>query len=85
MAASTDFPTRDIHLETQSYAAQYIRQRLAENWQPRGFNRFPNTKALLDEMPVLGGPFDLHGAGTNPQRYQPVPPCMENLDCHCGE
>ena len=74
-----------LHLSETSYAAQYQRQRLSEGWQPRGFERYPYQKALLDGMPVLGGPHDLLGAGTNPKRYQPVPPCIDTLDCHCGE
>lgn len=47
---------------------QYRRQRKDDAWRPRGFERYQYQSALLNEMPVLGGPDDRYGA--NPDRYR---------------
>jgi hypothetical protein len=56
-----------ISLPTCSLSTQYIRQRCSSRY-PQGFERYVASKALLDDMPVLGGADDQYGA--NPDRYR---------------
>lgn len=63
------------------YHAQYRRQRISADWQPRGYERYRYQKALQDQMPVLGGASD--GLLSSPERYTPVSECNETLDCTC--
>jgi hypothetical protein len=49
---------------------QFIRQRISDNWQPNGFDRYRYQKGLLDAMNRLGSPCDLYGC--NPDRYKSV-------------
>lgn len=69
-------------LHETSYAEQYRRQRISDGWTPRGFKRYGYQAALLEGMPVLGGPND--NLGYNPERYHPTTNCAETLDCQCG-
>lgn len=63
-----DLPVTGVH-------EQYRRQRISDDWEPNGFQRFAYNQRLLRAMPVLGGPDDNFGA--NPDRYTPVSPTME--------
>jgi hypothetical protein len=69
-------------LPTASYAEQYRRQRISDDWEPKGFERYKYQRALLHEMPVLGGASD--GLLAAPERYREATSCQDTLDCHCG-
>lgn len=70
-------------LKVTTPGQQFTRQRISNNWTPHGFERWQYMNALLKEMPVVGGPDD--SFMDPPARYRPASPCMETLDCHCGE
>jgi len=61
---------RPGQLKTCSSSEQYKRQRGSDTWEPAGFQRFQYQRALVHEMPILGGPNDQYGA--NPDRYRPI-------------
>jgi hypothetical protein len=69
-------------LKTTGLAEQYRRQRISNDWEPKGFERYQYQRALLRSMSVLGGPDDLEGA--SPERYRPTSPCQETPNCTCG-
>lgn len=61
---------------------QFTRQRLSNDWEPRGFKRYQYMRGLLHEMSVLGGPDDKEMA--SPERYRPASKCQDTPDCSCG-
>ena len=69
-------------LAATSLAEQYRHQRISDNWEPRGFERWQYQRALLHNMNLLGG---INGDQELPglQRYEPVSTCNETMDCHC--
>lgn len=56
-----------LKLPVCSIVEQYHRQRISDDWEPAGFERYQYQRALLQEMSVLGGPDDQYGG--NPDRY----------------
>ena len=73
---------RSSGMKATSYAEQYSRQRISDTWEPSGFQRYGYQRALLHEMPELGGPTDQLGG--NPERYRPTSSCQDSLECQCG-
>ncbi len=69
-------------LQTASLREQYTRQRISNDWEPKGFSRWQYMQGLLHSMSVLGGPDDREMA--SPERYRPTSPCQETPDCTCG-
>jgi hypothetical protein len=53
MAHSKRFPPA-TQLSATSFQAQQQRQRIGVHWRPAGFDRYQNTAALVNGMPVIG-------------------------------
>ena len=71
-------PHPDIQkMSTTTLAEQYTRQRISQEWQPKGYARYVQSKKLLDGMSILGGEGD--NGGASPERFTPIGPLEEDF------
>lgn len=70
-------------MRVTSYADQLKRQRISDDWEPCGFERYVYQRALTRSMPLVGGIREAELA--EERRYKPATSCQEELDCHCGK
>lgn len=69
-------------LGVTSLAEQHKRQRIRDDWEPKGFERYQYQRGLLHSMNVLGT--IAHDEQLPEQRrFEPVSPCVESLECTC--